>query len=120
MAVDRQVAGLTPAAAVQVAQEVFGLSRVVRTFGTEDREVGRYRRCLQALRNINVRQACAYLMYLIAASSLFNLTKARFRTASPKACALMQSGLTARHPASLLVSGQCAHSRSSERSCAPH
>ena len=47
-AVDQQMAGLTPAGAVQVAQEVFGLSRVVRTFGTEDREVGRYRRCLQA------------------------------------------------------------------------
>lgn len=59
----------------QVAQEVFGLSRVVRTFGTEEREVGRYRRCLQTLRDINVRQATAYLMYLISANSLFNLTK---------------------------------------------
>ena len=118
-AVDQQMAGLTPAGAVQVAQEVFGLSRVVRTFGTEDREVGRYRRCLQALRNINVRQACAYLMYLIAASSLFNLTKARFQIASPTACALTQPGLTARHPASLLVTGHCAHLRSSEQTCAP-
>ena len=60
----------------QVAQEVFGLSRIVRTFGTEEREVSRYRRCLQALRDINIRQAFAYLMYLITASSLFNLTKA--------------------------------------------
>lgn len=60
---------------LQVAQEVFGLSRVVRTFGTEEREVDRYKRWLQSLRDINVRQACAYLIYLISASSLFNLTK---------------------------------------------
>lgn len=60
---------------MQVAQEVFGLSRIVRTFGTEEREVSRYKRCLQSLRDINIRQAFAYLMYLIAASSLFNLTK---------------------------------------------
>ncbi len=60
---------------LQVAQEVFGLSRVVRTFGTEEREVKRYKRWLQALRDINIRQAFAYLMYLVAASSLFNLTK---------------------------------------------
>lgn len=62
-------------ACVQVAQEVFGLSRVVRTFGTEEREVSRYKRWLQSLRDINVRQAFAYLIYLVAASSLFNLTK---------------------------------------------
>lgn len=55
---------------------MFGLSRVVRTFGTEDKEAGRYKRWLQALRDINIRQAFAYLMYLVAASSLFNLTKA--------------------------------------------
>ena len=115
-AADRRVAGLTPAVGVQVAQEVFGLSRVVRTFGTEDREVGRYRRCLQALRNINVRQACAYLMYLIAASSLFNLTKASSPMTSPNACALRQPGSTARHPASLLLAGHCAHMHSSEQS----
>lgn len=66
-------------AATQVAQEVFGLSKVVRTFGTEEREVKRYKRWLQSLRDINIRQACAYLMYLVAASSLFNMTKVSLR-----------------------------------------
>lgn len=69
--------------AMQVAQEVFGLSRVVRTFGTEEREVGRYKRWLQSLRDINVRQACAYLLYLVAASSLFNLTKVGIQLPNP-------------------------------------
>lgn len=59
---------------------MFGLSRVVRTFGTEEREVSRYKRWLQALRDINIRQAFAYLMYLVAASSLFNLTKVHPQT----------------------------------------
>lgn len=60
---------------VQVAQEVFLLSRVVRTFGTEERETGRYRRQLSTLRRISVRQATAYLLYLATNGSLFHLTK---------------------------------------------
>eukprot|EP00891_Asterochloris_glomerata_P008581 jgi/Astpho2/8581/e_gw1.00126.12.1_t len=58
-----------------VAEEVFLLSRVVRTFGTEDQEKRRYERCLSILRVIGVRQAAAYLMYLTTNSALFNLTK---------------------------------------------
>ncbi|KAK9812558.1 hypothetical protein WJX73_008602 [Symbiochloris irregularis] len=59
----------------QVAQEVFLLSRVVRTFGTEEREVGRYKLQLRTLRRISVRQATAYLLYLASNGSLFHLTK---------------------------------------------
>ena len=60
---------------VQVAQESLGLSRVVRAFGTEERESNRYIRCLGMLRRISVRQATAYLLYLVTNASLFNLTK---------------------------------------------
>ncbi len=63
--------------AAQVAEEVFLLSRVVRSFGTEERESGRYRACLGMLRRISIRQAAAYLLYLVTNASLFNLTKAR-------------------------------------------
>lgn len=59
----------------QVAQESLGLSRVVRAFGTEERESNRYIRCLGMLRRISVRQATAYLLYLVTNASLFNLTK---------------------------------------------
>ena len=56
---------------------MFLLSRVVRSFGTEDRETNRYRACLGMLRRISIRQAVAYLLYLVTNASLFNLTKVR-------------------------------------------
>ena len=52
----------TNAAAAQVAEEVFTLARVVRTFGTERREGERYRSWLKRLTHLSVRQATAYLM----------------------------------------------------------
>lgn len=58
-----------------MAEEVFLLARLVRTFGTEEKETGRYRRCLSMLRRISIRQATAYLFYLVTNASLFNLTK---------------------------------------------
>ena len=61
----------------QVAQEVFLLSRVVRTFSTEAHETARYKRRLLQLRRISIRQAVGYLMYLTSVSTLFNSTKAR-------------------------------------------
>jgi len=60
---------------VQVAEEVFLLSRTVRTFGTEDSEKKRYQGRLGILRHISIRQAGAYLLYLTSNSFLFNLTK---------------------------------------------
>ncbi len=62
---------------LQVAEEVFTLSRVVRTFSTEGRETARYVRSLGRLRRISVRLATAYLLYLVTNASLFNLTKVR-------------------------------------------
>ena len=62
-------------AGAQVAEEVFLLSRVVRSFATEEREAGRYRACLAMLRRISIRQAAAYLLYLVTNATLFNLTK---------------------------------------------
>lgn len=67
---------------VQVAQESLGLSRVVRAFGTEERESNRYICCLGMLRRISVRQATAYLLYLVTNASLFNLTKVQPSTES--------------------------------------
>lgn len=63
---------------VQVAEEVFLLSRTVRTFGTEQPEQERYQRRLGILRHISIRQAAAYLLYLTSNSFLFNLTKVSF------------------------------------------
>ena len=63
-------------ASFQVAQESLRLSRVVRAFGTEEKESSRYVKCLGMLRRISVRQATAYLLYLVTNASLFNLTKA--------------------------------------------
>ena len=63
---------------------MFLLSRVVRTFGTEDQEKRRYERCLSILRVIGVRQAAAYLMYLTTNSALFNLTKVGYRPQAPQ------------------------------------
>jgi len=60
---------------LQVAEEVFLLSRTVRTFGTEDSEKKRYQSRLGILRHISIRQAGAYLLYLTSNSFLFNLTK---------------------------------------------
>lgn len=60
---------------IQVAEEVFLLSRTVRTFGTEQPEQERYQRRLGILRHISIRQAAAYLLYLTSNSFLFNLTK---------------------------------------------
>ncbi len=64
------------------------LARAVRTFGTEEKETGRYRRCLAMLRRISIRQATAYLFYLVTNASLFNLTKARsaFDSLLPARC----------------------------------
>lgn len=59
----------------KVAEEVFLLSRTVRTFGTEQSEKERYQSRLGILRHISIRQAAAYLLYLTSNSFLFNLTK---------------------------------------------
>lgn len=59
----------------QVAEEVFTLSRTVRTFGTEQREGQRYQSWLQRLTHLSVRQATAYLMYLTTNSALFYISK---------------------------------------------
>ena len=59
----------------QVAEEVFTLSRVVRTFGTEKREGERYSAWLKRLTHLSVRQAAAYLLYLTTNSGLYYLTK---------------------------------------------
>ena len=60
-----------------MAEEVFSLSRLVRTFGTERAEGERYLSYLRRLARISVRQAAAYLIYLTTASALYYVTKAR-------------------------------------------
>jgi len=84
----------------QVAEEVYTLARVVRTFGTESGEVARYARNLGRLRRISVRLATAYLLYLVTNASLFNLTKAR-RWPAPRdgarACVAPRVCARARH-----------------------
>lgn len=58
-----------------MAEEVFSLSRLVRTFGTERHEGERYLSFLRRLARISVRQAAAYFMYLTTASALYYITK---------------------------------------------
>jgi hypothetical protein len=50
----------TLAASNQVAEEVLSLSRVVRTFGTEGKEEGRYKGWLERLYSVGLRQATGY------------------------------------------------------------
>ena len=66
---------------MQVAEEVFTLSRVVRTFGTERAESTRYLGWLRRLTRISNRQAAAYFMYLTTNSGFWYLAKARRRCA---------------------------------------
>jgi ATP-binding cassette subfamily B (MDR/TAP) protein 9 len=58
-----------------VAEEVFTLARTVRTFGTEELEVARYKGSLQRIVAIATRYCLAYAMYLTSSSFLFNATK---------------------------------------------
>ena len=58
-----------------MAEEVFTLSRVVRTFGTEARESERYLGWLRRLTRVSVRQAAAYFLYLTTNSGLWYLAK---------------------------------------------
>lgn len=59
----------------QVAEEALSLITTVRTFGAERREQHRYARQLQKLRYLGLRFALAYLLYLAANSTLYNLNK---------------------------------------------
>eukprot|EP00884_Botryococcus_braunii_P008726 jgi/Botrbrau1/17855/Bobra.0127s0095.1 len=59
----------------QVADQAFSLARIVRSFGTEEIELERYKRNLQCLWDISYRKSVAYLAYLIVNASLFNCTK---------------------------------------------
>ena len=87
----------------QVAEEVFLLSRVVRSFGTEECESSRYRRCLAMLRRISIRQAAAYLLYLVTNATLFNLTKARFPCSHPSVLMLTSQHMASADPPCVCV-----------------
>ena len=85
MQVETAVLVVTTASVLgQVAQEVFLLSRVVRTFGSEEREAGRYSAQLGILRHISIRQCASYLLYLATNASLFHITKAGPLPSIPK------------------------------------
>lgn len=62
-----------------MAEEVFSLSRLVRTFGSERAEGERYLSYLRRLARISVRQAAGYFAYLTTASALYYVTKVRMR-----------------------------------------
>lgn len=52
----------------QVAEEVFSLHRLVRTFGTETQETDRYKEKVQILHDIGMRQAMAWALYVVTAA----------------------------------------------------
>nr|PNR33867.1 hypothetical protein PHYPA_023683 [Physcomitrium patens] len=63
------------ASANEVAEEAFSLLRVVRTFGTEQQEVGRYSKWLQKLMEINLRQNIAYAFSTLSSCTLYHGTQ---------------------------------------------
>ncbi|XP_059072961.1 ABC transporter B family member 26, chloroplastic isoform X2 [Cryptomeria japonica] len=72
------------ASANEVAQETLSLARIVRTFGTEKQECGRYSKWLKKLVDINLRQNVAYGLCTWSSNTFYNATQlqvqARIRT----------------------------------------
>lgn len=65
----------TVAAANEVAEEVFSLARVVRTFGTEKQEVARYSMWGDKLISIGLRKSVAYGFWTWGSNTLYNGTQ---------------------------------------------
>jgi len=65
----------TLAASNQVAEEVLSLSRVVRTFGTEGNEEGRYKSWLERMYSVGLRQATGYGMFVASGYIVSYMTK---------------------------------------------
>ncbi|XP_059072962.1 ABC transporter B family member 26, chloroplastic isoform X3 [Cryptomeria japonica] len=63
------------ASANEVAQETLSLARIVRTFGTEKQECGRYSKWLKKLVDINLRQNVAYGLCTWSSNTFYNATQ---------------------------------------------
>ncbi|CAI5931982.1 unnamed protein product [Closterium sp. NIES-64] len=66
----------TVAAANEVAEETLSLARVVRTFGTESKEVKRYEVPLQRIVNVGLRRSVAYGVWTCTGNTIYNATQA--------------------------------------------
>ncbi|CAI5471108.1 unnamed protein product [Closterium sp. Yama58-4] len=65
----------TVAAANEVAEETLSLARVVRTFGTESKEVKRYEVPLQRIVNVGLRRSVAYGVWTCTGNTIYNATQ---------------------------------------------
>ncbi|CAI7870017.1 unnamed protein product, partial [Closterium sp. NIES-54] len=65
----------TVASANEVAEETISLARVVRTFGTEQQEVNRYKVPLQRLQHVGLRRSVAYGMWNFGGNTIYNATQ---------------------------------------------
>ncbi|CAI5489487.1 unnamed protein product [Closterium sp. Naga37s-1] len=65
----------TVAAANEVAEETLSLARVVRTFGTESKEVKRYEVPLQRIVNVGLRRSVAYGVWTCTGNTIYNTTQ---------------------------------------------
>ncbi|GJP32905.1 hypothetical protein CLOM_g17490 [Closterium sp. NIES-68] len=65
----------TVAAANEVAEETLSLARVVRTFGTESKEVARYEVPLQRIVDVGLRRSVAYGVWTCTGNTIYNATQ---------------------------------------------
>ncbi|CAI5958779.1 unnamed protein product [Closterium sp. NIES-65] len=65
----------TVAAANEVAEETLSLARVVRTFGTESKEVKRYEVPLKRIVNVGLRRSVAYGVWTCTGNTIYNATQ---------------------------------------------
>ncbi|GAV84501.1 ABC_tran domain-containing protein/ABC_membrane domain-containing protein, partial [Cephalotus follicularis] len=63
------------ASANEVAQETFSLMRTVRVYGTEKRELERYKQWLGKLSDISLRQSVAYGLWNLSFNTLYHSTQ---------------------------------------------
>ncbi|XP_061372737.1 ABC transporter B family member 26, chloroplastic isoform X2 [Gastrolobium bilobum] len=63
------------ASANDVSQETFSLIRTVRVYGTEEKELGRYKSWLGKLADISLRQSAAYGFWSFSFNTLYHSTQ---------------------------------------------
>ncbi|KAI3467581.1 hypothetical protein Pfo_024244 [Paulownia fortunei] len=63
------------ASANEVAQETFSLMRTVRVYGTEQQELGRYKKWLEKLASLSLRQSAAYGFWNFSFNTLYHSTQ---------------------------------------------
>lgn len=104
----------------QVAEEVMGLNRIVRTFGTENVEEKRYESWLDRLYHVGLRQSTGYGLFVASGHITIYATRVAALIAGcsmVRAGARRRSGPTPVTHQPLLLTGMCAESGLCGRAC---